>query len=302
MLVIVRSQRLMPLRFSHIPETVARIQGVGRRLRALKEDKVELVTICEPQRQDRFMLRFGYLYYDISPKGIALLEEEGIHIEPRYVSKNFTHALLTEQIIASFAIGALDRTDIALRYFEDLLPDMPAPTRQSKHPLRISVSKDEWVAPDYAPFAIERTSDGKRRHIFLEADTGTEPIKAYDRERSSICNKFAAYIHIIDNELIRRQFGFATHQFAFVTRNATRMQSMMDALMAMTERKPSLRRHFLFKTHPTLKSREAPRATGHMLTEPWKRADNPDLQLDQSTGAADVGRQDNASENAHRAA
>jgi hypothetical protein len=68
--------------------------------------------------------------------------------------------------------------------------------------------------------------------------------------------------------------------FAFATRSLRRKLSMMEALMAMTEAKPSLRRYFLFKTHPTLKSRENPRATGHMLAEPWSRAGYPDLQLD----------------------
>jgi hypothetical protein len=94
-------------------------------------------------------------------------------------------------------------------------------------------------------------------------------------------HKFEDYIYAIDNELFEKQYGVKSYFIPFVTRNARRMQSMMDCLAAMTEKKPSLRRYFLFKIYPTLKSRETPRATGHMLLEPWKRVGYPDLQLDQ---------------------
>ncbi len=104
---------------------------------------------------------------------------------------------------------------------------------------------------------------------------------AYDRERSAICNKFEDYIYAIEHELFQKQYGVRRVFIPFITRNERRMRSMMDALAAMTEKKPSLLSHFLFKTHPTLKSRENPRATGHMLTEPWSRVGYPALQLDQ---------------------
>jgi hypothetical protein len=246
-------------------------QGVSRRLRALKEKDVGLVKLCETQREDRNLRTVGFLYYDIDAAGITTLAEEGIFITPPKAPKNFVHALMVHQIIASFAIGVIGRTDITIAY--DAAQRILLGKRNGK---------EHYMISDYPHFAIERTADGKRRSIpSIEADTGSEPIMAYDRERSGICNKFEDYIYAIDNELFEKQYGVKSYFIPFVTRNARRMHSMMDCLAAMTEKKPSLRRYFLFKIHPTLKSRETPRATGHMLLEPWKRVGYPDLQLDQ---------------------
>ena len=48
--------------------------------------------------------------------------------------------------------------------------------------------------------------------------------------------------------------------------------STMRPLERMTEGKPSLRKSFLFKTHPSFASSQQPWPTGHMLTEAWLRA------------------------------
>jgi hypothetical protein len=250
-------------------------QGVSRRLRALKEKDVALVKLCETQREDRNLRTVGYLYYDIDAAGITLLAEEGIYIQPPKAPKNFVHALMVHQIIASFAIGARGREDIKLVY-----------EAAQRILLGKRNGKDHYMISDYPHFAIERVADGKRRSIpSIEADTGSEPIMTYDRERSGIHNKFEDYIYALEHGLFEKQYNVKQFFIPFVTRNERRMQSMMDCLAALTDKRPSLRRHFLFKTHPTLKSRESPRATGHMITEPWKRVGYPDLYLDGGASA-----------------
>jgi predicted transcriptional regulator len=245
-------------------------QGVSRRLRSLKEKNVGLVKLCETQREDRNLRTVGFLYYDIDAAGITTLAEEGIYITPPKAPKNFVHALMVHQIIASFAIGVVGREDIRLAF-----------EGAQRILLGKRNGKDHYMISDYPHFAIERTADGKRRSIpSIEADTGSEPIMAYDRERSGICNKFEDYIYAIENDLFRKQYGVRTFYIPFITRNERRLQSIMECLANMTDKKRELRQYFLFKTHPTLKSREKPRATGHMLTEPWKRVQYPDVQLD----------------------
>ncbi|MDP3074747.1 LysR family transcriptional regulator [Bradyrhizobium sp.] len=251
-------------------------QGVSRRLRSLKEKDVGLVKLCETQREDRNLRTVGFLYYDIDAAGITLLAEEGVHIVPPKAPKNFVHALMVHQIIASFAIGAVGRDDIRIVYEDN-----------QRLLLGQRNGKDHYMISDYPRFAIERTADGKRREIpSIEADTASEPIESYDRERSAICNKFDDYIYALENGLFQKQYDVRTFFIPFITRNERRMQSMMDCLAAKTERKKELRRYFLFKTHPTLKSRENPRASGHMLTEPWKRVGNADLYLDKENTSA----------------
>lgn len=246
-------------------------QGVSRRLRSLKEQDVALVKLCETQREDRNLRTVGYLYYDIDAAGITLLAEEGINIQPPRAPKNFIHALMVHQIIASFAIGAIGRDDIKL-VFED----------NQRLLLGKRNGKDHYMISDYPRFAIERVADGKRREIpSIEADTASEPIESYDRERSAIGNKFDDYLYALEEGLFQKQYGVKVFFIPFITRNQRRMKSMMDCLAAKTESRKELRRYFLFKTHPTLKSRENPRATGHMLTEPWARVGYPNLKLDE---------------------
>jgi hypothetical protein len=64
------------------------------------------------------------------------------------------------------------------------------------------------------------------------------------------------------------------------------MESAMAELEEMTAHNPSLRKHFIFKRHPIFgKSKDKPRATGHILTEPWQRVKCEPLYLNGGKGA-----------------
>jgi hypothetical protein len=261
-------------------------QGISRRLRALKEDGVDLLKLCDLQENDRGARIVGYLYYELTKNGMVELAEEGITAPARSPDKQFPHTLMIDQIMTSFDIGLMDRSDIVMRAFADLLPSMPEATRNAPHSHQIFIGKRDGkphsLIPDDRPFALERTVDGKRRNFpGIEADTASMPQNPADFARSAICNKFADYLYCLENDLFRNRYGFKTTFVPFITRTKVRMENMKSHLAAMTEGKPSLRQWFLFKTHPTIKSREKPRATGHMLTEPWSRVGYPDLQLDQ---------------------
>ena len=92
---------------------------------------MEYVKICDSQMDDKNLLRMGYLFYDLAPNGIdKLLDDEGIKVRKRYTSKNFVHAVMAEEIAMSFAIGAKDRKDVRIRWFDELLPELSPAIRR----------------------------------------------------------------------------------------------------------------------------------------------------------------------------
>jgi hypothetical protein len=70
----------------------------------------------------------------------------------------------------------------------------------------------------------------------------------------------------------------------FITPTTRRRESMMALLESMTLNNKPLRKHFLFKTHPLFTSSTKPRATGHMIEEPWLRVGYPPLAFRNSEG------------------
>jgi hypothetical protein len=91
---------------------------------------------------------------------------------------------------------------------------------------------------------------------------------------------FEDYLTIIERRTYQSHFGANTFMVAIVTTNETRMNSMMALLQRMTPGQSA--RRFLFKHIPVFtSSRDPAPATGHMLTEPWKRVGFPDFHLDQ---------------------
>ena len=131
----------------------------------------------------------------------------------------------------------------------------------------------ETLASDWRPFVVERAA-GSKSYAFVfgfEADCGTEPLDSADAERTSICNKFIAYLSALDQDAPRSHFGATTFLIPFVTTTRARMHSMMELLERLGP--GALSKRFLFKHIPALTSFERPApATGHMLLEPWQRA------------------------------
>jgi hypothetical protein len=115
---------------------------------------------------------------------------------------------------------------------------------------------------------------GSKSYAFVfgfEADCGTEPLDTADAERTSIRNKFIAYLSALNQGVPRQQFGAATFLIPFVTTTRARMHSMMELLQRLGP--GALGKRFLFKHIPSFTSFEKPApATGHMLLDPWERA------------------------------
>jgi hypothetical protein len=225
------------------------------------------------------------LIYELTDKGMAVMEERGFASRRSRPSGNFAHELMTCLVMASFELGARE-TGAKVIGWQEILDSqsLPETTRHSGKPWMIPVNTivngqqiDAQVAADGLPFGVARIVEGRKYFFFcpgIEADCGTEPVDASDFARSSIYKKFVLYLAIEAQSVYRSHFGFPNFYVPFITTSRARLASMMAALTRITGAAGS--KIILFKTLPTFTSFEAPRPpSGHMLTEHWSRVGHP---------------------------
>jgi len=267
------------------PDYIAALIGssykyVLTRTQILKSEPNCYLKIADEQLANRRAYTCTTIFLELDSPGITELEELGISVPARRAVKNFTHGVMVDQIMASFRIGARGSAKLISRAHILANPKTPVATRNASVPDRIPLppknGKPHYVRPDGEMFVLH---DGEHFYFFpgIEADTGSEPIHSYDYERTSIHQKFVDYLTILDQGIYRSHFGANTFFIPFVTSTSRRLASMMTMLEQMTEKHPHLRKSFLFKQHPTFKSSEKPRASGHMVSEPWLRVGYPPM-------------------------
>ena len=172
------------------------------RVQILKSEPNLYIKVSDTPAREPGRTIFGTpLFYELDKRGIGELEERDIHIPLRRPVRNLTHAVMVEQIMASFEIALIGRADILLK--------APDKTRALAVPERIPLPRDRFIRPDGEMFVL-KTPDGFSFFPGIEADTGTEPIHSYDYERSSITAKFSEYIEVIENRIYETHFGART--------------------------------------------------------------------------------------------
>jgi hypothetical protein len=235
------------------------------------------------QQREHAEANYRKLVYELDNRGAQVLRDRDFGVPKKKYHRNFAHELMICQIAASIELGTIANANIKLIRWSAILASdkLPDETRRLSNPLSIPIG-DHCKISDGEPFVIVRQFE-TTTFIFLvqEADCGTEPIDATDNDRSSIRRMFEDYLTIIEQRIYQKHFGANTFMVAIVTTNETRMNSMMALLERMNTGQAAMR--FLFKHIPVFTSYEqsAP-ATGHMLTEPWKRAGYPDFYLDKA--------------------
>ena len=232
------------------------------------------------QQREHAEANYRKLVYELDNRGAQELRDRDIRVSKKKDHRNFAHELLVCQITASIELGALADPRLKLIRWPAILASdkLPDATRRLANPLSIPVS-DHRKIPDGEPIVVVRQFE-MTTFIFLvqEADCGTEPIDATDNDRSSIRRMFEDYLTIIEQRTYQTHFGANTFMVAIVTTNATRMNSMIALLERMNPGQSAKR--FLFKHIPAFTSpKPSAPATGHMLTDPWKRAGFPDFYL-----------------------
>ena len=217
------------------------------------------------------------LVYELDDRGAGELRAHGIGHSRKKNLHNFVHELMSCTIAASFEIGTKLSNTLRLITWHQLLesPQMPSSSKVLENPQAITFQREgrrDSVVSDWRPFVIER-SLATKSYAFVfgfEADCGTEPIDSFDGERSSIRNKFSAYLEVLRQDVPRTHFGATTFLVPFITTTPARMKSMMALLERMQP--GALGKRFLFKHIPGFTSFERPAlANGHMLFEPWER-------------------------------
>ena len=266
--------------------TGASAQATVNRINVLKRDPNNFVKIAGEMIDNQRAYLFMPLFYELDAKGIAYLDQCGITVPKRQIARNFEHQAMTDQIMASFEIGAKkERIDIIS--WADILASekMPQKSRESVTPHAIPITyhhagkkHERRVTADAHPFGLRRNIDGKTSYIFVsgpETDCATEPIASYDFDRSSIQGKLLAYIAIIEQKTFHDQFGVPNFFIPFYTTTSTRMESMMRMLDKLTDGKGC--KNILFATHPSIYAPQRAVPSGKALTQAYKRVGYPDF-------------------------
>jgi len=256
-------------------------KSLSHRLNLLTR-KPNLYIHRPPQQRVHAEVNYRKLVYELDLRGAQELRERDIRVAAKKDHRNFAHELMVCQIAASLELGAMADPRIKLIRWPAILASdkVPDATRRLANPLSIPVG-DHRKIPDGEPVVIVRQF-AMTTFLFLvqEADCGTEPIAATDADRSSIRRMFEDYLAIIAQRTYQTHFGANTFMVAIVTTNAARMNSMMALLARMNPGDAA--RRLLFKHIPVFTAvKPAVPATGHMLTQPWKRVGFPDFYLNQ---------------------
>lgn len=207
----------------------------------------------------------------LQPRGRLRLRERNLSLKD---TEYIEHQLLITRVLVAIerACNALEGISF-VRVRDITLPDQ---TKAERRPFawRVEIEargRRETLAiePD-ALFGIrdERAGEQRTAWFFLEADRGTmdiEPRAFGPHRKSSIAQKFAAYVATLQQGLHTRRFGFKRFRVLTVTSRTDERLTHMMAVARKLVRDDSLARHFLFATEAALLEEEA-------LYRPWRNA------------------------------
>jgi Replication-relaxation len=240
----------------------------------LKSEPNRYIKICDDQYENKKNHHYNPLQLELAPRGIRFQEGRGYKIPPRKPVLRLRHQIMDDQIQASLVLGAQEHEDhVRVIWREQLLKSdrMPQKTREKAFPEHIDVAgpdgKSRQLWPDGKMFLVHnKVADFYSFVHGYEADTGTESIATRIRE------KFENYIYVVNHNLQETYFGAdENYYFMFLFSNQNRLKDAMTLFEEMTAKKTSLRKHGLFKIHPLYNDQPKPRATGHMISEPFLR-------------------------------
>lgn len=232
---------------------------------------LRILKLCDHQENNPGERLVGRLYCELDTEGYDMLDEIGVKIARHAEDGQFAHTLAGDLWLQSLWIGVKQDPDISLTFRDDLPPYLE---------LQAVQGKKRFYRADQIPLTL--TKKGKKRHIAgVEVETGSNAKTRNDIDRSAVAKKLSNIKWLIESGEIERVYGFGNNfVYIFLFRTTARMNAIIEYWKQMTKDNHSLRAHVAFSTHPIFgKSAEKPRATGHALTEPYKRADYPDLYL-----------------------
>lgn len=243
----------------------------------------EVGYLDRPAQQWQAMnARYQPAVYELSEKGVEVLGANGGSSDGGGLScrgggpqRQFAHALMVCEILASFERAAAQMAGLRLVWWPEILAKASVETRMAHKPLQIGdrktgTSHARAIEPD-ALFGIEYR-DGRQqayRFFALEADRGTMPVERTDKGQSSYLAKLIAYRTIIVDGSFRRRWGVPNLFVLTVTTSASRLGAIQIAVRKVTEGRGSSA--FLFKTYPGADLNGSYKPAPELLIEPWER-------------------------------
>jgi hypothetical protein len=218
--------------------------------------------------------------HEIGPGAMRALERQEIVEEPRTwlrasADRQFPHALMICQILASIEIATRLRPGLRFISWPEMLAKAPAETRDSAAPFRLPpTAASKEIVPD-GLFGIEYFSNGSKAYRFfaVEADRGTMPIIRSNQDQTSCLGKLTAYRRFLSAHGQRTHLGVPTLLVLMVTTDGGRL----GEILARLAHSPEVTSVFLFKA---TESSELSFPTTKLLFEGWERIGALPLQID----------------------
>lgn len=214
------------------------------------------------------------LVHYITDKGRKILIEHGI-IPPFAATKLYPHEVLSSFIYDDIEYGA-EQLGIEYLGWDKLQHDTRVPARDQQHPFTIKLPSGKHLRLDGVPPPFVLRKNGKSICIpGCEVDRDTEPLRSNDL-REKWTDKLKAISEFIKHGIYKTQYGFDSCLIPLFVVNAGHMSNLMT-LANQTLGNPG---YLLFKTvDDYVTQRNFPKLSGAMLTEPFRRINQPDLFL-----------------------
>lgn len=186
--------------------------------------------------------------YALDRKGAEYLRDyQGRNIKQRRwreditkTSKFIAHRLMISDILIAFEQATQPYQNIELLYEEDVLSESPETTQEQKEPFNWKVGLESTevynlkvkLIPDAVMGLRLYQEDGTQTRylFFLEADRGTEAIKAKSLLKSSIRKKCLSYLKTFDLGIQKEQYGYNNFRVLFITKTKVRATNIVDFL------------------------------------------------------------------------
>jgi hypothetical protein len=248
-------------------------------LRVLKAEPNEYIRIVPEQVRARNLR--GQLCYQLAPKGVRWMKEQGHNATPPKRSYSLSHDAFASHAMASITTGIAHEANARFIRAEEIQehPKFPPVLKGSVGAWTIPHPRKRRIQADSPLWAIELTADERKlyRFFLLEADNGTSekgetiwPDHPETYDGSSLYEKLEAYVPFINEEGFREKWGIPNLYVLFVFRDAGRMKRTMEKFGGIGGSY-----FILFQLADTSAT------PGYLFARPWARVGHDPLFLNQ---------------------
>ncbi len=202
---------------------------------------------------------------------------EGAEIASRTIltgtyHRQFRHALLICEALASIDLGMRTNSNLRLIGWSEILGRAPEATRLSPTPFRVPVPSGGYLIPD-GLFGIEYAQGDTKAYRFfaLEADRGTMPLSRSGTGQSSYLGKLAAYREIVEQRTYKTHLGISSFLILTLTTTEARVTEMLRRFHGAGSGAA-----FLFKA---VRADQMRQPMPGLFSEPWQRSGLPPLGI-----------------------